>query len=179
MTRADLRHFLLEKMSMTEIYQPVIIRELLKNGGSCSKDHLASKLAEYDLAVLQYYRQILMRWSKKTLEQHGIVSCDRKTKLYVLQCDLSGDDVESTVLLCEKKIAEWISNKRDNEKSPVANESIRYRILREAEATIDHPLAEVAAFKSDAPQSDDMTCVVLRVEGCCASLSRLLKASAP
>ena len=67
MTREDLRHFLLEKMSMTEIYQPVIIRELLKNGGSCSKDHLASKLAEYDLAVLQYFRQILMRWPKKTL----------------------------------------------------------------------------------------------------------------
>jgi len=34
-----------------------------------------------------------------------------------------------------------------------------------AEATIDHLLAEVAAFKGDAPQSDDMTCVVLRVEG--------------
>jgi hypothetical protein len=34
-----------------------------------------------------------------------------------------------------------------------------------AEATIDHILAGVAAFKGDAPQSDDMTCVVLRVEG--------------
>ena len=34
-----------------------------------------------------------------------------------------------------------------------------------AEATIDRLLAEVAAFKGDAPQSDDMTCVVLRVEG--------------
>ena len=34
-----------------------------------------------------------------------------------------------------------------------------------AEATIDRLLAEVAAFKGDAPQSDDMTCVVMRVEG--------------
>jgi serine phosphatase RsbU (regulator of sigma subunit) len=34
-----------------------------------------------------------------------------------------------------------------------------------AEATIDHLLAEVSAFKGNAPQSDDMTCVVLRVEG--------------
>jgi len=33
-----------------------------------------------------------------------------------------------------------------------------------AEATIDHLLREVSAFKGDAPQSDDMTCVVLRVE---------------
>ena len=33
-----------------------------------------------------------------------------------------------------------------------------------AEATIDRILAEVAAFKGEAPQSDDMTCVVLRVE---------------
>jgi len=34
-----------------------------------------------------------------------------------------------------------------------------------AEATIDHLLAEVSTFKGDAPQSDDMTCVVLRVVG--------------
>ena len=34
-----------------------------------------------------------------------------------------------------------------------------------AEATIDRILAEVNAFMGDASQSDDMTCVVLRVEG--------------
>ena len=34
-----------------------------------------------------------------------------------------------------------------------------------AEATIDRILEAVAAFKGDAPQSDDMTCVVVRVEG--------------
>ncbi len=33
-----------------------------------------------------------------------------------------------------------------------------------AEATIDHILEVVDAFKGDAPQGDDMTCVVLRVE---------------
>ena len=33
-----------------------------------------------------------------------------------------------------------------------------------AEATIDRLLAEVAAFRAAAPQSDDMACVVVRVE---------------
>ena len=33
------------------------------------------------------------------------------------------------------------------------------------EATIDRLLDAVAAFRGDAPQSDDMTCVVVRVEG--------------
>ena len=33
-----------------------------------------------------------------------------------------------------------------------------------AEATIDRLLSDVAAFKGAAPQSDDMACVVLRVE---------------
>ena len=33
-----------------------------------------------------------------------------------------------------------------------------------AEATIDRLLAEVAVFKGTAPQSDDMACVVVRVE---------------
>ena len=34
-----------------------------------------------------------------------------------------------------------------------------------AEATIDRLLAEVAAFRGDTPQSDDMACVVARVLG--------------
>ena len=34
-----------------------------------------------------------------------------------------------------------------------------------AEATIDRLLADVAAFRGAAPQSDDMACVVVRVEG--------------
>ena len=34
-----------------------------------------------------------------------------------------------------------------------------------AEATIDRILKVVDGFKGDAPQGDDMTCVVLRVEG--------------
>jgi len=33
-----------------------------------------------------------------------------------------------------------------------------------AEATIDRLLQKVATFKGDAPQSDDMACVVVRVE---------------
>ena len=34
-----------------------------------------------------------------------------------------------------------------------------------AEATIGRILETVVAFKGDAPQGDDMTCVVVRVEG--------------
>ena len=34
-----------------------------------------------------------------------------------------------------------------------------------AEATIDRILEVVDGFKGDAPQGDDLTCVVLRVEG--------------
>ena len=34
-----------------------------------------------------------------------------------------------------------------------------------AEATIDRLLEAVSEFKGNAPQSDDMTCVVVRVEG--------------
>ena len=38
----------------------------------------------------------------------------------------------------------------------------KYRYL--TEATIDRLLEAVAAFRADAPQSDDMACVVVRVE---------------
>lgn len=42
MSPSELRTFLAEKMSMSEVYQPVIIRELLMQGGNCSKHHQAA-----------------------------------------------------------------------------------------------------------------------------------------
>jgi predicted house-cleaning noncanonical NTP pyrophosphatase (MazG superfamily) len=132
MTSAMLIEFLNEEMSMTEIYQPAVIKELVENGGFCTKDTLAAKLAEHDIAVRQYYRQVVMRWPKKTLEKHGVVSYDRNTTQFTLECGLSEKEAKEVIRVCDEKINEWLEKKKDREKSPRANESVRYSVIRDA-----------------------------------------------
>jgi hypothetical protein len=66
--------FLLHKMSMTDLYQPAVIRELLLHEGKRSKDRLAATLARYDCSILEYYKRVSMRWPKTTLIKHSVIA---------------------------------------------------------------------------------------------------------
>jgi hypothetical protein len=90
MTTSPLLEFLQNKMTMTEVYQPVVIKELLVRGGKCSKNEIALALARYDQSVLEYYRKVLMRWPKAILIKHGVVIYKRKGELFELSEDRGG-----------------------------------------------------------------------------------------
>ena len=70
MKQEPLITFLTEKMSMTDVYQPVVVKELLTHDGKRTKAQLAAALAQYDLSVQEYYERIVMRWPKITLTKH-------------------------------------------------------------------------------------------------------------
>jgi hypothetical protein len=78
MKYVDLIEFIENKMSMADVYQPVVIKELLLHGGLRSKGELASALAAYDYSVKEYYERIVMRWPKLTLSKHEIVEYERR-----------------------------------------------------------------------------------------------------
>ena len=63
-TEDELENFLLEKMSMTANYQPVIIRELLRRDGTATVDELLKSLIVEDQILLSRWRLILMNWPK-------------------------------------------------------------------------------------------------------------------
>lgn len=130
MTLSGLRAFLTDTMSMSEVYQPVIIKELLENGGTCSKEHLAARLADHDASIQEYYQRILMRWPKITLTKHGVVEYDRVSKSFVLTSNPMGDDVGDLIKICEEKIAEWLDNR--NEGTEGVSSSKRYEVLKAA-----------------------------------------------
>ena len=65
---------------MRDNYQPVIIKYLLTHNGSASKRELAYAILKNDEMKVKYYERILMRWPKMTLEKHGIMVYDKKTK---------------------------------------------------------------------------------------------------
>ena len=128
----DLKTFLTKTMSMTEVYQPVIIKELLLNKGQCAKDHLAKAISEYDLSVRDYYKDVLMRWPKSTLSKHGVIHYDRYRKRFFLNYDLTSQETQEAISMCEAKIKEHILRKKDRDKLPKSYGSVRYRVIKNA-----------------------------------------------
>ena len=129
----DLTEFLQNKMQMTDVYQPVIIRELLLHNGKRTKAELATAIAEQDLAAKEYYEKIVMRWPKITLIKHHIVEYDRKEGLFRLIADPGGAKSRRAALrLCEEKLAEQQEKKLSLGGTPARSRSIRIEVLKAA-----------------------------------------------
>lgn len=129
----DLIEYLTKKMSMTEIYQPVIIKELLCSGGSATKDELARKLAEYDLSVVEHYKRILMRWPKITLTKHGIVFYEKQGQIFQLTVmPESQTDRDEAIKICEANVEKWLLRKQDSDRTVLGTASVRYQVLKQA-----------------------------------------------
>ena len=129
----ELLEFLTETMSMTEIYQPVIIRYLLEQDGEASRTDLAMVLSGYDESVQTYYQQILMRWPKITLTKHDVVNYDRKEQAFLLNFNLSNHTlIQAAKEICEQKIEAWIEKRAFKGGSSSKLASKRYRILKAA-----------------------------------------------
>lgn len=103
--------FLTAKMSMTDVYQPAVIKELLVHGGKRSKANLARTLAQYDIAIQDYYEKVMMRWSRITLSKHGIVAYERGERAFRLIDYPSDESVrETAIVICEQKIAACLNS---------------------------------------------------------------------
>src|SRR3954454_19486631 len=71
-----LRDFIRKQMRMSHIYQPVMIKQLLSNGGKSSIRSIAAAFLERDVSQLEYYEQITKDMPGKVLAKHGIVERD-------------------------------------------------------------------------------------------------------
>src|SRR5215468_1442256 len=71
-----LQDFIQKQMRMAHIYQPVMIRELLKGGGKASIRKIAEAFLARDESQLEYYEQITKNMPGKVLSKHGIVVRD-------------------------------------------------------------------------------------------------------
>lgn len=133
MKTTNLLEFLRSHMSMTDVYQPVVVKELLLHKGTCTKAELATALAGHDLAVQEYYERIVMRWPKITLTQHGIIDYERKGSIFrLLPYPTRAEDRDEAMAICDEKIITWLERKRSRERAPEAGASVRYEILKSA-----------------------------------------------
>ena len=51
----DLQDFIINRMRMSHIYQPVMLKVLLENDGEATVDQIASSLLSYDSSQVEYY----------------------------------------------------------------------------------------------------------------------------
>ena len=124
---------------MSHIYQPVMIRELLKRGGKASIRNIAAAFLAHDASQLEYYEQITKDMPGKVLGKHDIV--EREGDDYRLTVDpslLSSDERNELVRLCDEKIDAYLQKRGtavyDHRRAAIGylSGSLRYEVLKRA-----------------------------------------------
>ncbi len=82
MTYEKLIDFLEHKMSMSHVYQPLLVRALVDTGGAATMRQLAQVFLGQDKSQLRYYEKRIKEMPLKVLKQHGVL--DREHDLVYL-----------------------------------------------------------------------------------------------
>ena len=133
----DLIAFLETKMSMSHIYQPLLIKTLVDSGGSATLRQLAHAFLSQDESQLIYYEDRIKQMPLKILRKHGIVS--KTSDLVTLSTEkLTLEQKAQVKMICEKKLQEYVAKRgisiwdyRLLDKDPIPD-SLYYRVLKES-----------------------------------------------
>jgi len=77
-----LEDFIAEKMSMSHIHQPAMLRVLLENGGEASVEEIAKPFLLHDISQVEYYSMRTNNMVGRVLRDHGIVRPVKKGRHY-------------------------------------------------------------------------------------------------
>lgn len=134
-----LRDFIRERMRMSHIYQPVMIKELLTSGGRSSIRSIAAAFLRRDESQLEYYEQITKDMPGKVLAKHGIVVREGKDyRLGIDQSSLSSEERNELVRLCDEAISTYLQKRGaaiyDHRRAALGylSGSLRYEVLKRA-----------------------------------------------
>lgn len=137
MTYADLVDFLEHKMSMSHVYQPVLIKALIDSGGTSTVRQLAQKFLAEDESQLLYYEKRIKEMPVKVLRKHGVINAsDGLVSLTTPQ--LTVEQRAHIRMLCEQRLQTFVQKRglgiwdyRMLEDDPVPD-SLRYLALKAA-----------------------------------------------
>jgi ATP adenylyltransferase len=132
----DLIAFLENKMSMSHIYQPLLIRTLVDAGGSATIRQLATAFLSQDESQLIYYEDHIKKMPLNVLGKHGIITKDGD--LVVLNTrKLTLEQKAKIKMICEQKLQEYVVKRglsiwdyRMLDRDPIPD-SLYYRVIKE------------------------------------------------
>jgi len=129
--------FLTNKMKMSHIYQPLLVRSLVDAGGSATLRQLATYFLSQDESQLLYYEKRIKEMPLKVLAKHGIVDQDKEL-IHLNVHKLTLQQKAQIRCICEQKLQEFVQKKglgiwdyRLLETDPVPD-SLRFQVLKES-----------------------------------------------
>lgn len=139
MTFKQLKKFLTRDMRMSHIYQPVMIKNLIKNNGQSSTSKIAKDLLSYDASQVEYYELITKTMVGKVLTKNRNIT-EKLGDIYSLKGfkNLSKSEQKELIEICNERIKEYI-DKRGKKiwqhrrvSSKAIPGSVRYEVLKRA-----------------------------------------------
>lgn len=137
MNYEQLKDFLLNKMRMSQIYQPLLIRSLVDTGGTATVRQLATIFLSQDESQIIYYERRLKEMPIKVLSKHGIIT--KQDDLVILNVDkLDYSQKAELKRICEEKMQGYIAKRGlgiwdyrllDGDLVPG---SLRFRVLKDS-----------------------------------------------
>lgn len=104
----NLKDFLLTKMKMSGLYQPVIIKHLVLGNGKAKLEDIAKELTTLDEEAIDDYVQKLRVHPKAVLKKHGIAEIEKDAYQLIMEL---GDTKDVLLKICELKITEFIDQR--------------------------------------------------------------------
>lgn len=137
MTFDEIIDFLENRMRMSHIYQPLLIKSLVEAGGSATIRQIAHAFLSQDESQLIYYEKRIKEMPLRVLRNHGIVSNDGELVLLNTK-KLSFQQKAKIKMICDQKLQDFLVKKglgawdyRLLETDPVSD-VLRYRVLMES-----------------------------------------------
>ena len=155
MTFKELQDFIENKMRMSHIYQPLLIKTLVESEGFSTARKLALELLKMDESQIQYYERVVKTMPVRVLLKHGVIK-KNDNQIVLNTRKLTFQQRQKLITLCDSKLNEfrekrglklWDYRLIDN---PVPD-SLRYRVLKKSKQRCEL----CGATKNDRPLDVD------------------------
>jgi ATP adenylyltransferase len=134
-----LHNFIAEEMRMSQVYQPVMLMELLKRNGQASAHQIAQAILDKDPTQIEYFSEIVKNMVGRVLTKNrGITEKTGDNYRLIGSEYLTSEQTAELIRLCKQKIDEfeakrgdavWEHRKRGHR--PISG-SVRYEVLSRA-----------------------------------------------
>jgi hypothetical protein len=109
-----LRDFLTQRMSMSHVYQPLMIRTMLAGGGAATRRQIAAAFLAADLSQLEYYEEITKGYPHQTLKRHQLIEHERGVyRLSPQASPVNEWERAALIAACDARVADYIARRQD------------------------------------------------------------------
>jgi len=110
MTYQELVDFLERKMSMSHVYQPLLVRALVDAGGVATVRQLANVFLVQDESQLLYYEKRIKEMPIKVLKRHEVITTDGQLVSLTAK-NLTLEQKAHIRMLCEQKLQSFVQKR--------------------------------------------------------------------